>query len=206
MGARWGARSTTRQRSEGMALSREEAAEKLGMKPSEIGGIDGNRVTTHDGTVTEIDGDKLTTRERTDADAKEPGEVVGVAEATPDGPQVVDSGDGNSASVAQAMAYAPGREVRADTPPRDPRLDGEVPGAFDDTNGLEGVDERDEDQAAENQGGDADEVPDGPIDEVLVWVDGDKDRARRAREHEQKRERPRRGLLAQLAEMENRKG
>lgn len=41
-------------------------------------------------------------------------------------------------------------------------------------------------------------VPDGPASEVLAWVDNEPDRARRALEVEQGRDRPRAGLGAQL--------
>lgn len=44
----------------------------------------------------------------------------------------------------------------------------------------------------------ADEVPDGTADEVLSWVDGDPDRAARAIEAEEQREKPRSTLLGNL--------
>lgn len=181
-----------------MSLSREDAARKLGMKLDEVVGVAEENgvavVTLHDGTVNEIDGDRITTRPRTATDADRDRAGAGgpvVAEVTSDGPRVVDDGDGDSAAVTQALAYAPAGEVRADTPPRDPRLDGEVTGALDD-------DELDADADFTEDDDDEHQVPDATSDVVLNWVNSDPERARRALEHENRRERPRKTLVAEL--------
>ena len=46
-------------------------------------------------------------------------------------------------------------------------------------------------------------VPDGSTADVLAWVDGDKDRARRALEKEQATETPRKGLSNELNDIIN---
>jgi len=212
-----------------MSLSREKAAELLGMKVSEVIAVeetDGKTlVTTHDGTVTEVDGSKLTTR-MGDGD-------VAVAKATSDGPELVDGPGGRPSVVAEAMAMAMappvpadedvrvvdaaafasasaedlakvgvarGGTVRADTPPRDPRLDGEVPGAFDDDD-LD--DDLDDAPDFDGQGEEvkADRVPDGSAETVLNWVGNDKTKAERALDAEQRRERPRSTLIAALEKL-----
>jgi hypothetical protein len=84
-----------------MSLDKKAAARLLGMKPEEVravvelgGGV--YEVTTHDGTITTVDGDKLTTRQGDTTVA-----LVGEA-----GPELVDAGgrDGQQAVVAEAMA------------------------------------------------------------------------------------------------------
>lgn len=106
-----------------MSLSREDAAQKLGMKVEEIRDIrrEGGEyvVTTHDGVETRVEGDELVTETPR-------GDIVAEAGTAGEGPEVVADlrGDGQPGVVTEAMAQAPAGEQRADTPPRDPALDG----------------------------------------------------------------------------------
>lgn len=199
-----------------MSWSFAQAAAVMGMPEHEILAVaevgDVHVVTTHDGqhTVVTADGKARAlqagaTEEELaalgldeDAVAELQSAAEGADPLTADPQAAQRAGlDPNAHEIAQGARAA--LESPGATPPAEP-VQVANPGA----GGLGGGEEnggpapQDDGAQADGNGEHGDEVPDGSAETVLAWVGDDEDRARRALEVEQDREKPRSGLVATL--------
>jgi hypothetical protein len=156
-----------------MTLSKQQAAERMGMKPEEIVSVEetgeGVLVTTHDGVTSTLTDDGLVVTDTgkgevvaTQAEDGEPSELLREPGTVQD-------------PVVTAASTIP-KDTNVVSVPTVPGNDG--PPVVEDPDGGE--------------------VPTGSIDEVLTWVGDDTDKADRALRAEQAKDKPRSTLVERL--------